>query len=177
MTIVGSSGNHKGKTQMWKTYPLKEKAGNSNTMNQQDQRSDASRITRGDTPGMNDHLRASRDHASVSELISTLMLNLALHQSTIRIKHIQNWCVLTLCADTQLAKGFFACNRQKCMAGEKSLYGKSYRTGREWLQTRLFGSFHGLTLAKLQAPLKAAHSSPLPHHCHHCHNWAEERKN
>lgn len=40
MTIVGSSGNHKGKTLVWKIYPLKEKAGNPNTMNQQDQRSD-----------------------------------------------------------------------------------------------------------------------------------------
>lgn len=90
MRIVGSSGNHKGKTQMWKTNPLKVKAGNSNTMNQQDQRSDASRNTRGDTSGMNDHLLASRDHARVSELISTLMLNLALHLSTIHIKHIQN---------------------------------------------------------------------------------------
>lgn len=84
MTKVGSSGNHKGKTQMRKIYPLKEKAGNSNTMNQQDQRPDTSRITEGDTPAMNaDHLLASRDHTGVSELISALMLSLALHLSTI----------------------------------------------------------------------------------------------
>lgn len=107
-TIVGSSGNHKGKTQMWKIYPLKEKAGNLNTTKRQDQRSNTSRITGGDTPGMNDHLLASRDHTRGSELISTLMLNLALHLYTIRIRHIQNCCVFMLCVHTRFAQGLFA---------------------------------------------------------------------
>lgn len=138
MTTAGSSGN-KGKTQMWKIYPLKEKAGNSNTTNQQDQRSDTSRITGGDTPVMNDHLLASRDHTRVSELRSTFMLNLALHFSTTWIRHLQNCRVFMLCVHTWLAKSLFACSRQKCMPGEKCLHGKSYRTGKEGLLPRFFG--------------------------------------
>lgn len=153
---------------MWKIYSLKEKAGTLNKMNQQDQRSDPSRITGGDSPGVNDHLLASTDHTRVSTLISTLMLNLALHLSTTHIRHIENCCVFMWWVGTRLAKGFFACSRQKCVPGEKSLCVKSYRTGKEGLQTRYFGFFHVLTLAKLQALMKAAQSPPH-------HSWTERK--
>lgn len=93
MTIVGSWGNDKEKTTDVEIQHLKEKAGNVNRTNQQDQRSGISRTVGGDTPHLTDHLVASRDCSGVSELVSTLMFNLVLYLYTICISHTHNCCV------------------------------------------------------------------------------------